>query len=764
MKRARLSLGLLTGCVIAVLQVYACSDESLVAPGRGIQHDLEPVSPDSGAVLGVYALPTPPNNNVATPVQSTGITIPAGVPALITVTGKLTFTPNPQWPPCAGYPVPPLPGQSSGVEYIGPLGTPINGYYTVVVDNSHSTWTPQDIDAERISSFAGGPAVLSVGRGATYTLQCIDGYPGYLVSGTQTLVATALPPPVINVDKTTVVTGDIVTGTFAVSWTTDIDLYYSNWQWVADPAPNGGGATFVAGSCGWKDPTCRVTVHGDGHLELTNVRLARTMSLTAKSPTIHAAPAHLVLVVDSSHVASGSQVKFTARRGDGIRPVAVQSWVWTPHDSSPVGPLAVDCAGGDSLCVTTLQNTTPADSTGVTQTGTMVAVAYLGTAAESASVAVAVDRPVPGGGGGCGAPAMSIRGATTRSASHVGKSSKANAPRPMSCPPPPPTDSATLVVSVDKYDLYPRVRGLSVNEVQVPEREPDTAHVQASVTRAGSPLTGVPVTLRAEFLPNNSGHAHIKSFVRFEDVPKASTGPEAGTPLVGYFNSGTRKDPNITLQTNDSGRVSVSLVAGYMGGQAWIIASASIDGRVLVDTVAPLVTYKVPGLVNLKDWITSGVYWIGGTNYHPQGLNWYVQDSVTERLLEIAQNMDTTLSGQPLYVQYNDATLPLGGAFTVSPEPVVFEDPFVVEPRGHQSHNTGLDIDIAFCYAEHQGDDGQTYRIKGCGSGTGHQPVDPVHLGNVACARHGVMKLHNNNHYHIRFVGSNDALPSDVCP
>lgn len=72
--------------------------------------------------------------------------------------------------------------------------------------------------------------------------------------------------------------------------------------------------------------------------------------------------------------------------------------------------------------------------------------------------------------------------------------------------------------------------------------------------------------------------------------------------------------------------------------------------------------------------------------------------------------------------------------------------------------------DIAFCYAEHQGDDGQIYRVRTCGSNNTHYPVDPVHLNNVACSVQGVTKVHNNNHYHIRFVGRYDALPSDVCP
>ena len=166
--------------------------------------------------------------------------------------------------------------------------------------------------------------------------------PAYYVDGSQIVQATVLPPPVIVVDKTTIVSGDAVSAHVAASWTTNF-FAASGWQWVADPPPAGGNATFLSG-CRLHDLTCTVAPQGDGHLEVPSVVLAGQVTQAAASPTIHVAPAHITLVVDSSSIGSGSQVKFTARRTDGVTPLVVQSWVWTPQAASPVGPAAVDCA------------------------------------------------------------------------------------------------------------------------------------------------------------------------------------------------------------------------------------------------------------------------------------------------------------------------------------------------------------------------------------------------------------------------------------
>jgi hypothetical protein len=268
--------------------------------------------------------------------------------------------------------------------------------------------------------------------------------------------------------------------------------------------------------------------------------------------------------------------------------------------------------------------------------------------------------------------------------------------------------------------LYPRIRANTVNGIAVPEREPDTAIVQIVLHGwDGSPVSsGVPVTLRAEWLPGTGGHAHYTAPIRFDQMARMPSGtPEAGMPLSGYFfTPPAQKSPSLTLNTDLNGKVETKVVAGYVGGRARVIASAVLPGfvggivlvQVLVDTVD--LGYEVPGLVSLTDSITSGVYWIGGTTYHHQGDNFHVRGDLAAGLRAIADSLQTTENGSPLYPQYNDASLPDGGTFSVD-EPVVFEHPF---SGGHVSHDTGLDIDVGLCYSDAQGDGGdRQHRVSG---------------------------------------------------
>ncbi len=241
---------------------------------------------------------------------------------------------------------------------------------------------------------------------------------------------------------------------------------------------------------------------------------------------------------------------------------------------------------------------------------------------------------------------------------------------------------------------------------------------------------------------------------------------------MGYFLvPNVRKLPSVRTTTNNGGTLTVPFVAGYVGGRARVIASASIDGKVLAETV--LVAYAVPGLVSLKggQMPDTDVYWIGGTTDHPQGLNFYVQDSIASRLRPIAESLQTRVNGQKLYLQFNDASLVQGGTFTVqAPSPVspaAYENPFRASP-GHLAHDTGLDQDIGLCYTTSWGDDGQVHRVaySSCTSNT-TQTVNLTTLKQFACQEHGVAQVHGktvNNvfigtHYHIRFVGSNENAP-----
>lgn len=762
---------------MGALAPFACTDaDRTLGPGRPLA-DLE--DPSVGPI-GEFTIPTPPGNVPGVNPQFTGITLPSGAPIKITVSGSLTFNPNPDYATCAGNPgqQPPWGGTGS----LGPAGwstSPFN--YRVVLTNgqggSPMPFTPLDPGATSVVAYysgAGGP--LWAGRPSAYGFQC-GIYPQFTLEGSEVVTAEVLSPAQITPDKTTVVSGDTVNLTLSIPWATNF-VVNTGWQWVKDSASSP--APVVVQGCGTAT-TCSYRVFGDGHAEVHGIVAQGVIPLTAIGPRISVAPAHLALSADSTHVQSGSSVKFTARRVDG-HPVAVQSWVWTPGNASPIGPIAVDCAGGDSTCVTTIVNTSPSDSTGVSQTGTMTAWAVLGTASESASVAVTVDKPAPIDTTGCGG-SPAIVGAARR------------APRPAAIPgvrslKPQLTcgggengmPSMTVTADHDTVNtLYPRIRGEPVNGVTVPERQPDTAFVQILVHQwDGSPApAGIPVTVRAEWLPATGGHAHYTAPIRFDEMPPMPSGtPEAGMPVAGYFFvSATQKKPTLSLTTDSTGKVTTKLVAGYLGGRARVITSTLmlgfvggiVVGDVLIDTVE--VGYAVPGLVSLQTRMpVDHVYWIGGTDDHPQGANFYVQDSVAARLDTLADSMPKTVDGQQLYLQFNDASLPNGGTFSVKPRSVegFFEDPYRSDP-GHTAHNSGLDQDVGYCYAPSHGDDGGGNAVGSstCKTADTAWIVDATKLHRIACQEHGVAQAHGTTlsgvfiptHYHIRFVGSQDNAP-----
>ncbi len=217
MAPSRLSLGLLIGCGAVLAAVYACQDDGAVGPERVIQGDLEPVPPDSGAGLGSYTLPTPPNNNVGYAEANTGIPLPPGLIVRVTVHGTLTFIRNQDYVNCInqghlnmGY----LPG---GLTSIGPGGD--QGAYAVTVGKWYGSSTasgnlmkPADVNSDSAFANVGVSAsgyTVFAGRPTVWLLTCStngqNSFPGYSpVTGAQTVTATVLPPPAITVNRTTV--------------------------------------------------------------------------------------------------------------------------------------------------------------------------------------------------------------------------------------------------------------------------------------------------------------------------------------------------------------------------------------------------------------------------------------------------------------------------------------------------------------------------------------------------------------------------------
>jgi hypothetical protein len=629
----------------------------------------------------------------------------------------------------------------------------------------YNTFSPSaDPVIAYVNGGGGGP--LWASRPSTYGFQCGQN-PQLLVTGVQSVTAEILAPATVTPDRSTVVTGDTVTFTVSVPWTSTF-VVNGGWSWVADSA--GANPTVVSG-CGMHDTNCSYRIFGDGHAIAHTVHAENAVDLTGTSPTVHVAPAHLSVTANPSVVASGALATFTAHRSDG-HAVPVTSWVWSPGSVSPIGPLAVGCAGGDSTCVTPMQST----DTSASQTGTMTAWAVLGTATESASVAITVTAEPPDTGGGCGLRAAATRSATVLASVQptkpVVKSNsvvRTGGSLKLDCGGGGGGSAPGMALTVDHdttTPLYPHIRPDVVNGVDtVAERKPDTANVSIALTLGGVAIAArTQVTVRGEFLPSTGGHAHVVSALPFQFAPTLTQGSDVGHPVTGYFFAGGQVHPDVAGTTDSTGTVHVKLVAGYMGGRARIIASAYVGDSVMRDTA--FVAFGVPDLTDATGVVT-GVYWIGNTQAHPQSYTHFVQNWVPTSLQTIATNMDTTIGGTAMYLQYNDATLVQGGTFTVTPanEPGQLENPY---GPGHQAHDTGLDIDIALCYADAQGDgsDG-SHRVSGQLVGTVTSCWTYVHGATLSGRAVSVSRMQevvdnlgaafgihfpsDQTHFHIRF-------------
>lgn len=781
----------IVGLSIAFAAVFAaaCSDRNDVPTEPGFLHDFDP-GPDDPGPLGTFPLPTPPGQVPGVDPESTGIVIPPGLPIKITVSGTLTFTPNPAYQQCAGNQGT-LPPWSS----LGPAGwssAPNNYRVLVSIGRTGSPfgYNTSSPSADPVIAYinGGGGGPLWAARPSTYGFQCGQN-PQLLLTGSQSVSAEILAPATVTPDRSTVVSGDTVTFTVSVPWTTTF-VVNGGWTWVADSA--GANPTVVSG-CGMHDANCSYRIFGDGHAIAHTVHAENAVDLTGTSPTVHVAPGHLTLAADPTDIASGGFVTFTARRSDA-KPVQVESWSWVPGSVSPTGPVGADCAGGDSICTTVLVNTSPADSTGVAQTGTMTAWAMMGTATESASVTVTVQRPTSIDTSGCGAAMTRLRAArltALRTSSPVVQTAlrSGNAPLKVLTCGGGGSGSPTMAFSANHDTLnwlYPRIRGELVNGLTIPERQPDTATVQVALRQwDGSPgSSGTPVTFTAYWLPEFGGHAHFTVPIDFGAMPHLPSGtPESGAPLTGYFFvSTTKKLPSFTDTTDGTGTVSAKLVAGYLGGRARVVASTvslrMVDGFAILEILKDSLTigYGVPGLIRLSDSVTSGVYWIGGTADHLQSDHFYVRAGLDTALRVIAESLHASANGKDYYPQYNDASLPTGGTFSVRQtgfDGRLFESPYGGQhTAGHTAHNTGLDIDIGLCLADAQGDGSdRVHRVSGtyvntrtpqtiCAGG-GSLTTETIRviahnrIANFATLFNAIVRVHNDtangNHFHIRF-------------
>lgn len=318
----------------------------------------------------------------------------------------------------------------------------------------------------------------------------------------------------------------------------------------------------------------------------------------------------------------------------------------------------------------------------------------------------------------------------------------------------------TLDLSVSATLLHPRIRMITVNGVLQPEVAPALISLRASLASGGTPVSDAEVSVAGEVIPE-SGHDHVVAPIALTSPNMAITqgGTDEGLPLAGHFRFDGERTADITATTDMNGMLDAEFVAGLLGTRLWVIATANLAGETVADTVT--LTVVVPNLVDLEQELAPSdpdIYWVGPTAEHSE--NWYVNQDLVTPLSFVASTMRSSLEGTLLYLQYNDASLPLGGAFTFtlpgeSATGRVFEDPF---QRPHRSHANGLDIDIAWCYAMQRGNDGGVNRVRGtnCRLPGGATPnpmlrVNLLRLQRAAADQGGVALPHNGTHYHIRF-------------
>lgn len=366
----------------AIAAFVACTDvDRTVAPAATATQDTtrvglhRPLATDPGP-LGSYTLTTPPDNVHATAWTSTGITIPPSVPIKVTISGTLTFTTNPAYLPCRGFD----PGLPPWGSTLGPNGGTASPHdfrvHLSLTQNGNdvTNYSPSDQGADPVAGYfiVGGQFTLWTARPDTYGDICGTN-PEWFISGSQTVSAEVLAPPVVTPDKNPAVPGDTVSFTVTVPWAAS-DTVTGGWQWIPDSAgaPN---AAVVRG-CG-ASSTCSYVIYGKGHAQVNGI-IAQGMSLSATSPVIAIAVPTLKVTAAPTSVTPNGSVTFTASVTPTSASWSISSWTWTP-DSGSGGISPNNCTAAEKTCTRTLS-----------LSGWMKATAVIGTYTRTDSTHVSV--------------------------------------------------------------------------------------------------------------------------------------------------------------------------------------------------------------------------------------------------------------------------------------------------------------------------------------------------------------------------------------
>ena len=351
------------------------------------QEDRQPTNPAQmpimadwtpGPIGQSYTLPTPASNDLTTPYGSMNVSIPAGAPAKITVTGLLTFATNSGYTQCAGSPPPPPPG---GIYTVGPAGFTGGDWRVGVrpIGGSPISFPSTDPSAETMTTYTQASAVqnLEAGREKALPYACGDSAspynPAYWVSGSQTVSVEALDSAHIVSDKQSAAPGDTVTFTVQVSWSTNFAVFGS-WSWISDTTTNN--STFVS-NCYRQNP-CKVLVREKGHVYVDWISVeGGSINLTARSPVVTIFAPTFKVTASPGSITGAQSVTFTPSATPSV-PFSIAGWTWTP-DSGTGGIAPNGCGPGEMPCTRT-----------ISKSGSMTATANCGPYTLTASSHVSV--------------------------------------------------------------------------------------------------------------------------------------------------------------------------------------------------------------------------------------------------------------------------------------------------------------------------------------------------------------------------------------
>jgi len=369
----------------AIAAFVACTDaDRSVSPASDAPRDTtrlglhRPLATDPGP-LGSYTLMTPPDNMHSTPWESTGIPLPPNVPIKVTIDGLLTFTTNPGYIQCSGRD-PGLPPWGATLGPNGSAGSPPNFRVLLSLTSGGSplgNYTPSDPGANPVVIYVslGGQFTLWGAHGNPYGFACgMNGqtYPEWFITGSQTVSAEVLAPPVVTPDKNPAVPGDTVNFTMTVPWATS-DTVTGGWQWISDSAaPN---PARVRG-CG-AESTCSYVIYGKGHAQVNGI-MAQGISMSGTSSVIQMTVPQLKVTAAPSSVTPGSSITFTAAVTPASASWSISSWTWTP-DSGTGGISPNNCTAAEKSCTRAMS-----------LSGWMKATAVIGTYTRSDSTHVSV--------------------------------------------------------------------------------------------------------------------------------------------------------------------------------------------------------------------------------------------------------------------------------------------------------------------------------------------------------------------------------------